>query len=94
MSRSSTAILHLQKSDPPPQQSLIEKVLRPLRGVSQVNVEPTESLVMIRFENALTNLADIVRTIEDGGSIVTSVAERQNGFRADARPNVRPAEPV
>lgn len=94
MSRSSTAILHLHKSGPPPQQSLIEKILRPLRGVNQIDVEPAESLVMIRYENALTNLADIVRTIEDGGSTVASVAERQSRTAAPASSNGRPIEPV
>ncbi len=55
---------------------MFETILRPLRGVSEVGFVPAESLITVRFDDDLTGLADIVRTLEDVGSVVASVAQR------------------
>jgi len=71
-----TAILQLREAGPVLARDMFEKILRPLRGVGEVGFEPADSLVTVRFDRDLTGLAEIVRTIEDGGSIVSSVAQR------------------
>jgi len=71
-----TAILQLREAGPVLARDMLEKLLRPLRGVREVGFEPADSLVTVRFDRDLTGLAEIVRTIEDGGSIVSSVAQR------------------
>ncbi len=71
-----TAILHLHSAGPPKARDMFETILRPLRGVSEVGFEPAESLVTVRFDDDLTGLADIVRTLEDVGSVIASVAQR------------------
>ena len=71
-----TAILHLHEAGPPLARELIESILRPLRGVSDVDFLPTESLVTVRYDDRFTGLAEIVRSIEDLGSVIASVAQR------------------
>ena len=71
-----TAILQLREAGPVLARDMFEKILGPLRGVREVGFEPADSLVTVRFDRDLTGLAEIVRTIEDGGSIVSSVAQR------------------
>ena len=70
-----TAIIHLREpvrrrgGELPPK-------LRLVRGVRDVTYEPRDSLITVRFDDAWTSLADLVRTIEDEGSEVRSVAQR------------------
>ena len=71
-----TAILHLHRSGRPPEREALQVVLGPLQGVREVEVEAREQVVMVRFDEELTGLADIVRSIEDEGSTVSSVAQR------------------
>jgi hypothetical protein len=70
---------------------MLQRLLRPLRGVRDVQLRPADSMVTVRFDRGLTGLAEIVRTIEDGGSIVSSVAQRP-AASALIRPDRQPME--
>ena len=84
MRRINTAIIHVRHCDRPPIRDMIERVLRPLRGVRRVYVEPVDQFLTVRFDQDLTGLAEIVRTIEDGGAAVSSVAQRSEASRGAA----------
>ena len=71
-----TAILHLHEAGPPLARELIESILQPLRGITEICVEPADSLVTVCYDDRVTGLAEIVRTIEDIGSVIASVAQR------------------
>ena len=84
-----TAILQLREADPSLARGVLQRLFRPLRGVADVEFKPADALVTVRFDRELTGLAEIVRTIEDGGSIVSSVAQRRG---APARSVHEPTE--
>ena len=86
-----TAILQLRKPDPSLARGVLQRLLRPLRGIRDVQFKPADSLVTVRFDRGLTGLAEIVRTIEDGGSIVSSVAQRPVA-PVPTRPDHQPME--
>jgi CRP-like cAMP-binding protein len=90
MSGPYTAILQLREADPLLARGVLQRLFRPLRGIRDIQFKPADSLVTVRFDQRLTGLAEIVRTIEDGGSIVSSVAQR----RADPSPAGSDHEPI
>ena len=76
MLRLGTAIVHLHEAGPRVERRHLEALLRPVPGVYGVECCPDDSLVAIKFDTELTGLAEIVRSIEDDGTIVTGVAQR------------------
>ncbi|MDY7109227.1 MAG: heavy-metal-associated domain-containing protein [Planctomycetota bacterium] len=72
-----TAILQLRRPDPSLARGALPLLFRPHRGVGNVEFKPDDSLVTVCFDGRLTDLAEIVRAIEDGGSVVASVAQRR-----------------
>ena len=72
------AIIHLREPVLP---SIIEPKLRVIRGVEDVQCEPSESLVTVQFDREQTGLAEIVRAIEDSGPSVSGVAQRRIAVR-------------
>lgn len=72
-----TAVIHLRDPATPVVGAVVEPMLRLSRGVDAVHYEPTESLITVTFDQEQTGLADLVRLIEDEGSVVSSVAQRQ-----------------
>jgi hypothetical protein len=71
-----TAIIHLREPDPVREQGVLARMLRLVRGVKDASYEPLDALITVRFDDHVTSLADLVRTIEDAGSPVSSVAQR------------------
>ena len=47
-----------------------------MRGVIDVDIEVRELLVAVLFDDAVTGLAELVRSIEDLGLAVSGVAQR------------------
>ena len=76
MNRTYTAIIHLRPDAAPRKDGVLARILKVIRGVHQVTYEPTDALITVRFDDRLTNLAELVRTIEDAGSSVSGVAQR------------------
>jgi len=76
-----TAIIHLREPPFPGAGALIEPMLRVIRGIDEVNFEPAESLITLRFDRDQMGLAEIVRMIEDCGPTVSGVAQRRIGMR-------------
>ena len=75
-----TAIIHLRSGDAV-SPTLVDSVRRSVRGVGEINYEPKEALITVRYDQELTGLADIVRSIEDCGSSVSGVAQRRDPVR-------------
>jgi hypothetical protein len=73
------AIIHL-KSDAERQWSIVDR-LRPMLstfpGVRSVIVESTEDTVAIEFDHDRTGVGDLIRAIEDSGTLVAGVAQRR-----------------
>ena len=72
----STAIIYLREPARPGVHVLLSSMLLLMRGVRQVEYVPAESLITVDFDHGETGLAEIVRTIEDAGPAVSSVAQR------------------
>jgi hypothetical protein len=86
MHRLWTAILQLREPGPSLARGRLPLLFRPHRGVGEIEFRPDDSLVTVCFDGQLTDLAEIVRTIEDAGSVVASVAQRPAGSVADPTP--------
>jgi copper chaperone CopZ len=74
------AIIHLREPATPVIRTIIEPMLRLVRGVADVQFEPAESLITVAFDGDQTGLADIVRMVEDLGMPVAGVAQRRAGL--------------
>lgn len=75
-----TAIIHLREPATPVAKSILEPVLRLVRGVYAADIQPTETHITIEFDNGQIGLADIVRMVEDLGVSVGGVAQRRSDF--------------
>lgn len=75
-----TAIIHLREPVTPMVRTILEPMLRLVRGISAAQVQPAESLVTVEFDCEQTGLADIVRMVEDLGVSVAGVAQRRSDF--------------
>ena len=76
MAKQYTAILHLRDIASTGADAMLESTLRGLPGVKDVRVEARELLVTVQFDHRSTGLADIVRSVEDAGPVVSAVAQR------------------
>jgi hypothetical protein len=76
MTHLTTAILHLRSPLGIDGDESMLAGLRALRGVVEIDLEPKDALVAVRFDRSQTGLADIVRSVEDAGRPVAGVAER------------------
>jgi len=74
------AIIHLREPATTIARTIIEPMLRLVRGVSAVQVQPAESLITVEFDSEQTGLADIVRMVEDLGVSVAGVAQRRSNY--------------
>ena len=74
-----TAVIHLRCRPTALEVASLERMLRRVRGIDTLSVEPAEVMVTVRFDRDVTGLADIVRIIEDGGCPVIGVAQRRDG---------------
>lgn len=74
------AIVHLREPITPVVRSIVEPMLRLVRGVAAVHFQPAESLITVEFDGEQTGLADIVRMVEDLGVSVAGVAQRRGDF--------------
>jgi hypothetical protein len=74
------AIIHLRDPATPVVRTILEPMLRLVRGIDAVQVQPTESLITVEFDSEQTGLADIVRMVEDLGISVAGVAQRRADF--------------
>jgi hypothetical protein len=72
-----TAIIHLRDPLSAEHQARLEPLVRLVRGVRQVSVEPTDQLIAIEFDDGLVGLAELVRALEDEGVGVEGVAQRR-----------------
>jgi hypothetical protein len=72
-----TAIIHLREPTIMRVRQEVEPRLRVVRGVDEVHFEPSESLLTVLFDHDQTELADLVRLIEDQDTAVSSVAQRR-----------------
>lgn len=72
-----SAIIHLREPAGHDAGQTIELTLRAIRGVNEVQHDPVESLITVRFDREQTGLAEIVRVVEDLGSSVSGVAQRR-----------------
>jgi copper chaperone CopZ len=86
-----TAILQLRELDPSLARGVLPLLFRVHRGVWDVEVSPDDALVTVCFDGQLTGVAEIVRTLEDAGSVVASVAQRSLS-PVTASPDHRPLE--
>jgi copper chaperone CopZ len=77
MASSYTAILHLRDIASPGTDEVLESALRALPGVRDVCIEARELVVTVRFDHRSTGLAEIVRSVEDSGPVVSAVAQRR-----------------
>ena len=71
-----TAILLLGDSAGDEPGGPFEAGLRPVPGVRDVTIETADGLVAINYDEQHVSLADLVRTVEDLGVTVSSVARR------------------
>ena len=75
MNRLATAILHL-RSPAAHLADALHHALGAVPGVRHVTLDLREALVAVQFDAELTGVADLVRSAEDAGSIVSGVAQR------------------
>lgn len=71
-----TAIIQLRDAEAVRERGVLSRMLHGVRGVTEAQYEPIDALITVRFDDHLTSLADLVRTIEDTGTTVASVAQR------------------
>jgi copper chaperone CopZ len=74
------AIIHLREPAGAVCRAILEPMLRLVRGVTAVEINPAESLITVEFDCEQTGLADIVRMVEDLGVSVAGVAQRRRDF--------------
>ena len=76
MHASCTAIIHLREPAVPRVRRAIRRIITAIRGVEHVHFKPREAMIAVRFDRDQAGLAEIVRMIEDSGTTVSGVAQR------------------